>query len=270
MTKRRGNALPWSREYRILGIPTTLEPYPKTPAYDILDQAARRFPSQGLIQGATRLTYPEVRDIAYRLATALTRFGLQKGDRVATLLPTSIQFVVADYAISRAGLVHVPCSSLEPVAHLKHKFKESSPRVLIAIEESRPEARALAETTPLEQVILTHLGDFSDAPEPAPPVTDFPCSAHWLTELTRQTPCTPPSLTLDPDKDLEMILFTGGTTGLPKGCMLTHRNIISNAMQNSWAFGRIKRLLQGNITTLLGLPLSHSYGHMIMHTMTLE
>jgi len=270
MIKRRDNTLPWSREYRILGIPNTLEPFPDKPAYDILDQAAKRFPKRGLIQLGTMLTYPEVRDIAYRLATALTRLGLQKGDRVATLLPTSIQFIIADYAISRAGLVHVPCSSLEPVKHLQHKFKESHPRILIAIEDALPEAQTLARKTGLEHVIVTSLSDYSDTPKPTSFLTGFTCGAHWLTQLISETPFAPPELSLDTDSDLEMILFTGGTTGLPKGCMLTHRNIYSNSIQNSWAFGRSNRLFKGNITALLGLPLFHSYGHMIMHTMTLE
>ena len=61
--------------------------------------------------------------------------GLKKGDRVATLLPTSIQFIIADYAISRAGLVHIPGSSLEPAEHLQHKFKEGSPHALICLDE---------------------------------------------------------------------------------------------------------------------------------------
>lgn len=270
MIKRRRATLPWSREYRILGIPSTLEPYPNAPAYDILDQAATRFPKRGLIQMGILVTYPEVRDIAYRLATALARFGLQKGDRVATLLPTSIQFVIADYAISRAGLVHVPCSSLEPVKHLEHKFDTCQPRALIAIDGSLDDARTLARKTGLAQVIVSKLSDYSDAPEPADPLTGFPCGAHWLRQLTADTPCDPPHVSLDPETDLEMVLFTGGTTGLPKGCMLTHRNIYTNSVQNSWAFGRANRLLQGSITTLLGLPLFHSYGHIVMHTMTLE
>ncbi|SCX77098.1 AMP-binding protein [Desulfoluna spongiiphila] len=270
MTTRRGNALPWSREYRILGIPETLEPYPDAPAYDILDRAARRFPKRGLIQLGIMLTYPEVRELAHRLATALSGFGLAKGDRVATLLPTSIQFVIADYAISRAGLVHVPCSALEPVSHLTHKFNTCTPRALITMDDTLDHAKQLAETTSVEQVVVSRLSDYSDAPEPPEPLAGFSCAAHRFTELIARSPCTPPQVPLDPRTDLEMILFTGGTTGVPKGCMLTHRNIYCNSVQNGWAFGRIKTLLQGNITALLGLPLFHSYGHVIMHTMTLE
>lgn len=270
MTTRKETALPWRREYRILGIPETLEPYPDAPAYAILDQAARRFPKRGLIQMGSLVTYPRVREMAHRLATALAGFGLTKGDRVATLLPTSVQFVVADYAISRAGLVHVPCSTLEPVPHLQQKFDACTPRALITLDDALPHARALAETTALEQVIVSRLSDYSAHPAPPEPLAGLPCQGHWLTQLIAETPCAPPDRSIDPEKDLEMILFTGGTTGVPKGCMLTHRNIYCNSLQNSWAFGRVKTLLRGNITALIGLPLFHSYGHVIMHTMTLE
>ena len=270
MRARRATNQPWSREYDTLGIPHTLEPYPEAPAYGMLDQAAQRYPKRGLIQHKTMLTYPKVRNIAYRLATALARLGLKKGDRVATLLPTSIPFVLADYAISRAGLVHVPCSAMEPVPGIARKFNACTPKALITIDESLPVAKVLAKKCGLVHVVVARLSDYGPTPEPHPTITDFPCGAHWMTELTATTPCSPPDLNIAPHTDLEMILFTGGTTGTAKGCMLSHRNIYCNALQNSWAFGRASRLFAGNISALIGLPLFHSYGHIIMHTMTLE
>ena len=261
---------PWSKEYNTLGIPHTLAPYPEAPSYGMLDQAARRYPKQGLIQNKTMLTYPKVRDIAYRLATALARLGLKKGDRVATLLPTSIPFVIADYAISRAGLVHVPCAAMEPVPGLTRKLKTCTPKALITLDETLPAAKSLAKGCGLAHVVVAKLSDYGPTPEPHPPITDFPCGAYWMTELTAITPCSPPDLDITPRTDLEMILFTGGTTGTAKGCMLSHRNIYCNALQNSWSFGRASRLFAGNISALIGLPLFHSYGHVIMHTMTLE
>jgi acyl-CoA synthetase (AMP-forming)/AMP-acid ligase II len=77
-------------------------------------------------------------------------------------------------------------------------------------------------------------------------------------------------VTFDVEKDLELILFTGGTTGLPKGCMLTHRNIYANAIQNGNALGRSHLLAEGVLTVLMGLPFFHSYGHSTMHCMINE
>ena len=80
---------------------------------------------------------------------------------------------------------------------------------------------------------------------------------------------SPPDIFFDVEKDLETLLFTGGTTGIPKGCMLTHRNIYANSLQGMCSFGRNSKLLRGAITVLVGLPLFHSYGHSIMHNITL-
>ncbi|TFH41073.1 MAG: AMP-dependent synthetase, partial [Chrysiogenales bacterium] len=116
-------SLPWAEEYKITGIPLSLLPYPDQPVHAILYEAARKFKRNGLIQFDHKMTYPEVRDRVDRLAAALWGLGMRKGERVATILPTSIQFVLADYAISRAGLVHIPSSSLEPMSTLEYKFR---------------------------------------------------------------------------------------------------------------------------------------------------
>jgi len=83
-------------------------------------------------------------------------------------------------------------------------------------------------------------------------------------------PPHPPDVAFDVEKDLELILFTGGTTGLPKGCMLTHRNVYANAIQNANSFGAAHLLVRGVLTVLMGLPFFHSYGHSTMHCMTME
>ena len=203
-----------------------------------------------------------------RLATALSNFGLKKGERVATLLPTSIQFIVADYAISRAGLVQIPSSSLEPPANLEHKFKEGSPRVLICLDEYMKLAKEIVKKAGIEYVIVTTLDDYSNN-KPAKYDDLGQKNWFWMMDLIKNTDQNPPSYEYNVVEDLETLLFTGGTTGLPKGCMLTHRNVYSNAIQNLYVMGQTGLLLQGAISVLLGLPFFHSYGHLIMHSMTL-
>jgi acyl-CoA synthetase (AMP-forming)/AMP-acid ligase II len=259
--------LPWANEYKVFGIPDTLEPYPDRPVYETLDHAARKFKKQGLIQLDYKMTYPEVKEHVERLATSfISSIGLQKGDRVATLLPTSIQFVIADYAISRAGLVHVPASSLEPVSILAHKFNQSMPKVLICLEDALPVVKQLIEETSLKRIIVTRIDDYSAHQKEKPLVPDIK-SGVWMTHLIEVTKANLPEIDFNVDEDLELILFTGGTTGLPKGCMLTHKNIYANLLQNEWATGAGNRLVTGCLTVLLGLPFFHSYGHIVMHTM---
>ncbi|MBI9090050.1 MAG: acyl--CoA ligase [Desulfobacterium sp.] len=257
---------PWLKEYRVFGMPRTLTPYPDGPVFDSLDHAAKKYKKQGLIQFNYKMTYPKVRHHALCLAKALETLGLKKGDRVATLLPTSIQFVIADFAISRAGLVHVPASSLEPVATLAHKFEEATPKALICLDDNLAVVKELVKTIGPIQTIVTRLMDYSlDPPvhKKIPPVTN----GHWFKLLIKTHDPDPSPHDFNVREDLELILFTGGTTGLPKGCMLTHRNIYANLIQNEWSTGAAHKLVKGCLTVLLGLPFFHSYGHMIMHTM---
>jgi len=264
-----GADLPWFKEYSILGIPETFKPYPDQPAYDILYKSARMYKNQGLIQMDYMMTYPDVKDHVDRLATALFSMGLKKGDRVATLLPTSIQFIIADYAISRAGLVHIPGSSLEPAEHLQHKFKEGSPHALICLDEYLDVVENIIQNIALKNIIVSKLADYSlNKPQSYERLGIQ--DAVWWAELISKTSPDPPDITFDVEKDLELILFTGGTTGLPKGCMLTHRNVYANAIQNANSFGCAHLLVKGVLTVLMGLPLFHSYGHSTMHCMTLE
>ncbi|HRY35980.1 MAG TPA: AMP-binding protein [Smithellaceae bacterium] len=264
-----GADLPWLKEYRVFGIPETFKPYPDQPVYETLYKTARKYKNQGLIQMDYRMTYPEVKDHVDRLATALHHKGLKKGDRVATLLPTSIQFVIADYAISRAGLVHVPASSLEPADQLQHKFKEGLPQALICLDEYLDVIQDTLQKVPIKNIIVSKLADYSlHKPQNYEPIKIK--DALWWGELIANTSPDPPDVTFDVEKDLELILFTGGTTGLPKGCMLTHRNIYANAIQNGNALGRSHLLAEGVLTVLMGLPFFHSYGHSTMHCMINE
>ncbi|MFZ2632949.1 MAG: AMP-binding protein [Desulfosalsimonadaceae bacterium] len=264
MTEKK---LLWEKEYRVHGIPRTLKPYLDAPVYDILAIAAKKFKKNGLIQNNFKISYPELKDHVDRLATALSRFGLQKGDRVATILPTSIQFFVADYAISRAGLVQIPSSSLEPPDNLEHKFKESGPKVLICLDEYLDVARTILKKVAIPHVIVTRLDDYANTKPEAYEGTGIP-GAHWMMALIEQHLPDPPEIVFDVESDLETLLFTGGTTGLPKGCMLTHRNIYANAIQNFYAMGQSGFLIRGAISALIGVPFFHSYGHIVMHSMT--
>jgi long-chain acyl-CoA synthetase len=264
-------SLPWEKEYKIVGIPKSLKPYPDQPVYDILYQTAKKYKKNGLIQFNTLMTYPEVKDKVDRLATAFVNLGLKKGDRVATILPTSIQFIISDYAISRAGLVHIPSSSLEPVPSLEHKFNEGTPRAVITLDEHADLAAQLLNKCKIEHLILCRLDEYSKTSSKNAPKENasVPKNALWMTELIDKTPPSPPDITFDVEKDIETLMFTGGTTGIAKGCMLTHRNIYANAIQSMCGFGITSRLLQGAGTALMGLPFFHTYGHSLLHCITL-
>ncbi|MCP4134508.1 MAG: long-chain fatty acid--CoA ligase [bacterium] len=261
------NKFPWFNEYKLFGIPKSFKPYPEEPVCDILELTAKKYKNAGLIQMNYKMPYPLVKDHVDRLATALYNMGLRKGDSVATILPTSIQFVIADYAISRAGCVHIPASSLEPAKTLEHKFEEGKPKAVICLNDYLTTVLPVVEKQGIPHCIVTQINDYSlvshDRGE-----REHIHGTIWLTDLIADTPPAPPDIEFNVEHDLETLLFTGGTTGLPKGCMLTHRNIYANAIQNSHVMGQSVNLLRGAVAVILGLPFYHSYGHTIMHTMT--
>ena len=254
---------PWFTEYKVCGIPETLEPYPNEPTHYFLDRVARDYPRMGCMQMGLEVSYPEVKEHADRLANALASMGVEKGDRVATLLPTSIQFVVVDAGISKAGAVHVPCSFLEAQDALAEKITESSPKALICLDEHMRVAEYLQEYMGAKSIIVTKLDDYSSKPSPTGPLS----GAQWLTKVIDQARPVPPDIAFDTYHDLETLIFTGGTTGLPKGCMLTHLNMVANSIQCHSMLGPITGIFEGNMSALMGLPFFHSFGHCLMHTM---
>jgi long-chain acyl-CoA synthetase len=255
---------PWFEEYKTCGIPFSLEPYPDEPSHFFIDRAACHFPRMGCVQLGLELPYPEVRRQADRLAGALAGMGIGKGDRVATLLPTSIQFVLADTAISKSGAVHVPCSFLESGENLGRKFAESSPKALICLDDHIGVAEQLRENMDGGTIIATNLYDFSARP----PARKDLNGALQLLDVIEQAGPNAPEIRFDPARDLETLLFTGGTTGIAKGCMLTHRNVVANAIQNPVVFGPTGNLFRGNMSVMMGNPFFHSYGHSMFHTMS--
>jgi len=264
-----GENIPWKGEYRIMGIPSSLSPYPKDSVYSILEKASKKYKRNGVVQGTFKLTYPELKSKVDNFVSSLLEFGLEFGDRVATILPTSIQFVISDYAISRCGFVHIPSSSLEPFETLKYKFQQASPKIVICLKEHYNLALKLKKSGAVEKIILTEIEDCGVNEKDENYYLDFSNDkdVYWMAQLTKSLKNKLPKIAIDSENDIETLLFTGGTTGLPKGCMLTHKNIYSNVVQNLYSIGQIGLLLKGKISVLLALPFFHSYGHLMMHSM---
>jgi acyl-CoA synthetase (AMP-forming)/AMP-acid ligase II len=258
--------LPWIKTYKEFGIPKTCFPYPDLPVNAMLERASELYPDNGLIQFNEKISYKKVNDHANRMANFFLSMGLEKGDRVATILPTSVQFVIADYAIAIAGLVHIPCTSLESKDNLVHKFEHGRPEILICTDDLLQLATDLSHQTSIQIIVSANLYDYTSTPQENQD-DSIECK-KWRNIINDYSP-TIPNIEINVDSELETLLFTGGTTGLPKGCMLTHRNIYANCIQSLAALGNLTQIFDGAITVLLALPFSHSYGHIAMHTCTL-
>lgn len=255
---------PWHAEYEEFGIPRSLEPFPNEPVHNLLYTAAEEYPDQGLVQLGEKYAYPSVLDQTERLATALAARGVGKGDRVATVLPTSVQFIVATCAISRAGGVHIPNDFLDAEDDLVYRLEQGQPSVLIGQDKHRDLIFRLQDELDIEHVILTTIDDYSTDPPAAHENLD---GVEWLRDVIAATDPDPPAIDFDPTEDVHTLLFTGGTTGLPKGCRLTHRNIHANALQGVASQSQMAQLMRGQESTIMALPMYHSYGYSVMHSL---
>ncbi|MFB6082662.1 MAG: AMP-binding protein [Halorientalis sp.] len=255
---------PWFAEYEQFGVPESLEPYPDQPVHRFLYDSADEYPEQGLVQLGQKYTYPELTEQVDRLATALRDRGVEKGSRVATVLPTSIQFVVAENAISRAGGVHIPNDFLDAEEDLIYRLEQGDPEVLIGQDKHRDLIETLREELDLDDVILTQVEDYGEDP---PETHEDRAGVEWLTDVIESTEPDPPEVEFDVAEDVHTLLFTGGTTGLPKGCQLTHRNLVANALQANAAQSRMADMMRGDEGAVMALPLYHAYGYSVQHSL---
>jgi len=258
---------PWLAHYDH-GVPQTVA-IPDVPLHRFLESSARRFPKRpALLFAGGRIRFARVDRRSNRLAHALTALHLGKGSRVMLLLPNLPQTVIAFFGILKAGATVVFASPLSEPGELLRQIRDSRAEALITLTKLADVSRQALETTSLRCVILTSVADYMPRlkawlfsltrgraeghglPEPLPP------GMLSLGQLLRAAPPTPLYVDVSPG-DLAVIAYTGGTTDVPKGVMLTHRNLVANALQvRHW----VPDLKEGGETFVCVLPFSHSYG----------
>ena len=227
-------------------LPHAITP-PATSLWDNLAVSARRYPDKpALIFFGRQTSYRELCEGTERLAAYLHSIGVRKGDRVILLMQNCPQLVLAHFAILRANAVVVPVNPMNLADELQHYIQDSEARTAIVSAELASElakaSNGLAPAQRLQHMLVTHYTDAFDAGVSGP---DAPPAA-WASWLTAQHPmpaleggsvhgwaqalacsAAPPALEIGPD-DLSMLPYTSGTTGLPKGCMHTHRSVMHN------------------------------------------
>jgi long-chain acyl-CoA synthetase len=268
--RRNADALadrPWLRHYE-QGVPVTLG-LPKRPLFRLLHSTVRRYGNRpALVFAGRTLTYKQLDAECNRLANALRSLGVEKGTRVMVLLPNTPQFVIAYYAILKAGGVVVSTSPVNDRYELQRQVSDSQVDLLITLTLFSETARHVLANTQLRGVIFTNIKEY------LPPLNKLLFSltreqkeGHYLSgglkeheyawpALIKDHPAVRPQIEVSPD-ELAVIKYTGGTTDKPKGVMLSHRAVLANALQTRhW----ITNLEEGNETVLAVLPFSHSYG----------
>lgn len=235
--------------------------YDRLAIYDLLERAAQRHGevTATVFYGA-RLTYRAIHDQARRLAAGLIALGVQKGDRVALMMANMPQAVIAYYGALMAGAVVVQVNPLYMPRELKHQLADSGARVLIALDLTYPKVSQLG----LDHVVYTGMPDYMPIPmrwiaplKLKPPRIAYGERVLRWSELLAHPPLAKP-VPVDPAADLALLQYTGATTGLAKGCMLTHQNMIANVQQTEAWLYRAKR--GADLVALAALPFFHVYG----------
>ncbi len=263
---------PWLGHYE-LGVPQTII-LPSQPLHRFLESAARRHPRRpATIFYDKKLSYRKLDEQANRFAHALHGLGVQPGDRVIVVLPNTPQCVIAYYGTLKAGAVVVLTNPLSTEDELVHRVEDTEAKAVVTLSMFYPMARRVQERTGLPHLIVTNFKEYlpwnkrlyftliREKREGHRVDIRGQAGVHWFQDLLRAQgllAVLPPESAqqVGPD-DLAAILYTGGTTDEPKGVMLTHLNLASNALQTRhW----IADAQDGREVLLAVLPFSHSYG----------
>ncbi len=248
----------WLKEYAPL-VPETIDPDAVNSVVDVFAESVVRFSdSPAFTNRGTTLSYRDVNALSRNLAAYLRGVvGIQKGDRVAIMLPNVLQYPVALFGILRVGGIVVNVNPLYSERELAHQLMDAEPTAIIAISSSTPTLSKAIDTVPVEHIIVAHYDDLLaeslPAGEIAEGVGDYVEFKHVL-DRGRQLESGGVSIT---GSDVALLQYTGGTTGLSKGAMLTHRNLIANILQ--FAAWYADDITEGEDIFFTALPLYHIF-----------
>lgn len=257
---------PWTKFYEP-GVPTTIT-YPELTLGNVLAQTVAKYPGQtALMFFGRKITYAELDGLVNRFSNTLTGLGIKKGDRVAIMLPNVPQMVIAYYGTLRIGAIAVATNPLYLANELEVQLKDCGAEILVALDLFYPVISRVLPKTSVKKLILCGVKDYLPFPlnllypikakiekqwvsvKRVPPIYDF-------LSLLGNAQATPVEAAVTPD-DTAILQYTGGTTGIPKGAILTHRNLVANAVHNRVWLTNGK---EGEERILAVIPFFHVYG----------
>jgi long-chain acyl-CoA synthetase len=267
----------WHQHYDP-GVSASLE-YPPYPVDHFLRKSAEKFPDHtALIFGGmapllgeqhSKMTYRQLNTLVDRFAAGLQQLGLQKGDRVAIYMPNCPQVVIAYYGTLRAGGIVVPSNPLYVAREIEHQLNDAGATIAVALSLLYSNIRQIRAKTSLKHVIVANIKEYFPGPlkllftlakeKKGGHRVDLSNDPNtvWFQDFLAQAPAPPQPVEITPD-DTAVLMYTGGTTGVPKGAQLTHKNVVANAIQSAtWLTGGGG--VEAGEVMLTALPLTHSY-----------
>ncbi|TAK14923.1 MAG: long-chain fatty acid--CoA ligase [Anaerolineae bacterium] len=260
---------PWVRNYDP-GVPAVLE-YPAFTGHELMERAAAKYPNAvcTIFNGAT-LTYSQVNEMSDRLAAGLAGMGVKKGDRVGIFIPNTPQFVLAYYALLKLGAVVVATNPLYTEREIEYQVNDAGIEIMILMTNNYEKIKAIQGKTRIKRLVVTNI---KEALTPLMRVlftllrekkAGFRVTLRdndvWMQDLiANNRPEARPKVTVTPE-DTALFQYSGGTTGLSKGVIATHRNLVSNTYQiNAWN----PNAEEGKEVVLMAIPLYHAYGMVV-------
>lgn len=267
---------PWFSHYE-KGVPLNVE-VPTKLLHDFLTDAAQRFPSNTALRMVlkylplglsinARMTYKELEAAADRFAAALQGLGIVKGDRVALMLPNMPETIIAYYGVLRAGATVVNVNPTYPSPELKHVLEDSGAVAIVMLSGLVERLTPIRGDVDVKHVIVADVPDMLHFPFKSlvekqvrangtmMDVT-YGNGVYRFDQLMKSAPAHPSKVDISPD-DVVLFQYTGGTTGVPKAAMLTHRNLVANCVQMDAWFTLVE---YGKEKLLCALPTFHVYG----------
>ncbi|MEH2921191.1 long-chain-fatty-acid--CoA ligase FadD [Samsonia erythrinae] len=262
-------------------VPAEIDPDRYSSLIDMFENAVRRYADRvAFINMGEVMTFRKLEERSRAFAAYLqNQLKLQKGDRVALMMPNLLQYPVALFGVLRAGMVVVNVNPLYTPRELEHQLKDSGAGTIVIVSNFAHTLEKIVQNTPVEHVILTRMGDQLSTAKGTlvnfvvkyikrlVPKYHLPGAISFrrvLQEGRRQQYMRPDII----NSDLAFLQYTGGTTGVAKGAMLTHRNMLANLEQCKGAYGAL--LQEGNELVVTALPLYHIFALTVNGLLFLE
>jgi long-chain acyl-CoA synthetase len=256
---------PWHRHYDY-NVPTTIR-YPRLPIHELLGIPANAYPDKAALNFyGTEMTFWELRQQTLRMANALGKLGVQKGDRVGIHLPNCPQYLIAYYAVLSLGAIVVNLNPMYTAEELKLAAKTTGMTTLITFDMVLPAIRALYKEIQMDRVIVTKVTDYIKGLGVSSAASlDLEKGWYHFSTLIEGHPNPQrPRVQVNPE-DPAMIQFTGGTTGIPKGAILTHANVVTAVFQSAlWGNPTINFTPFERRNVIAVLPYFHVYGNIVV------
>ncbi len=263
----------WLKQYPA-GVPAEIDvaQYPSLVA--LLDESFRRFADRIAYKFMGKaITFRQVDDASRALAAWLQAQGYAKGDRIAIMMPNVPQYPVAVAAILRAGFVVVNVNPLYTPRELEHQLKDSGAKAILIVENFASTLQKVMAAVPTKTVVLTALGDMLGFPKSMivntvvrkvkkmVPAFELPGAIRFNDAVAQGRGKTFTPAQAGPE-DVAVLQYTGGTTGVSKGAVLLHRNLVANILQSeAWYQPALKKIPAGEqIVTICALPIYHIFG----------